>query len=185
MSMSLLIRSVVIALTIGLGWSASAQAARMSSFGGEDVWLLTASALGSVDVLNGNSNSISTYAFSAGAGHSLGESFELMLFGTYYYQTGTATSTTSVLEVVGQINFVAYGSHAEALYLGGRFGYDMSTSAGVSSSYLLFGGVLGKRFEISGPVSYDPTFSVNFTTSSDGSVGPNYHLVPLQLTLVF
>lgn len=188
MSEKSLIFRIVITLTIAMCWSGTTEAASFrskASFGGEDVWLLTGGALGSFDVLTGDGNSITTYAATAGVGHSIGSSFELMLFGTYYSQSGTTTESTSVIEVVGQLNFVMLGSNAEALYVGGRVGYDMNTVASVSSSYLIFGGVLGKRLQISGPVSYDPNFSVTFTTSSAGSVGPNYHFVPLQLTLVF
>jgi hypothetical protein len=160
-------------------------AAQAASFGGnESVWLVSGSTLGSIDLQTSGSSS-TVLNLGVGVGHSLGQSFELILLGSYFSQSASGTSSSD-LEIDGELNFVIAGNHASALYVGAIGGANIASgSGGASATTTIFGGRLGKRFELLGPVSYEPNAAVLFNDSAAGISSPDLRFVPLQFTLVF
>ena len=148
-----------------------------------DVWLVSGGTSAGLNFQSGTPNT-STFDLSLGVGHSIG-SFELFALASYIRTSIEGLLPISSSEFDIQLVDALVGGHADALYVGPRIGFRNSDNGVSTSTTTLFGGVIGKRFELGGAVSYDPNFSIMFAHDSQGFVFPAYHFVPLELTLVF
>jgi hypothetical protein len=155
-----------------------------ASFGGDSLWIVSGGTSAGVRLQSGTPQT-TTFDIGVGVGHTLGADFELMLLASYV-SIKNSSSTTSSHEVGLQLNWVTSGGHSDAFYLGPRVGRRASKFPTLEYSAMVFGGALGKRFALGGPISYEPNVAVTVEKPSDSSItAPAYIFYPLQFTLFF
>jgi hypothetical protein len=148
--------------------------------------LISGGAMAAYDTQSTAAGTISGISAQAALGRTLG-SFELLATVSYFNSTvsSTAGSASMTLTEYGGVLYYAFGSHKSAFYLGPRIGVQSVNDGTTTTSSTYYGATVGKRFEIAGPVSFDPNASVSFIKDDTGTSDPRFRIVPLQFTLIF
>ena len=159
-------------------------AASAHAYGNDSVWIVSGATSASMAFQTISTGSTQTIGAAIGVGHSLGSALELLALMSYQSISIPGSATTSTFQILGQLDY-AIGDHADAFYFGPQVGTNIVNSGGSSASGLLYGGVVGKRFALGGPVSYDPNVSVLVVSANGTTSNPLINIVPLQFTFVF
>lgn len=118
-------------------------------------------------------------------GYGFGSDYEFGIAFDYLKSSTAGTVNGAVYDVWGELLYVALGTHANALYLGPKLGRGSVNNGTSTTDSTLFGGVIGKRFELFGSVSYDPNFSIIFSKSDAGTSNPDFRFISKRIITAF